>query len=114
MAVYRVLERLSKGERFLEVGELVRLEWLKPEQIARLEVRGAVSRISAPPLAKLPGWKLRSQRLAKAGITGVEELLEADTANLAEQVQADPRTVELWKRELTTWLSPPGLKRLEG
>ena len=107
--MWRVLKPLSKGfHKVIPVGEITGLEWLDEKGIERLQEVGAITRLSAPPLHKLPGWQLRSQRLREVGITTAEQFLEADCKELAEQIGADPRTLAKWEEELLTrWLALP-------
>lgn len=104
MPLYRVLERLDKGHRIIEPGEVISLSWLNEQQIDRLIVRGAVSRLQAPPLHILPGWKLRAARLHKLGVTDVEQFLESDNEALAAGMEVKPTTIEAWKKDVWGWL----------
>jgi len=93
MPIFRVLRPLSrKHEVIIKAGTLTDLAWLNGEQQAKLESVGAVSRISAPPLAQVPGWKLRTAKLGKLDIEGVG---------------VQRRTVDKWRAELVDWLTPP-------
>ena len=108
MPMYRVLRTLSRGhDKFVKVGTLTDLAWLKDEQRATLEMVGAVSRISAPPLAQLPGWKLRTAKLGKLDIHTFDDFLERDPDEIAEGVGVQRRTVDKWRAELVDWLTPP-------
>jgi len=100
--IYRVLKPLSKGfNKVIKAGQVIDLNWLDSEQLAKLVQVGAISRLQAPPLHKLPGWTARSKRLRKAGFDGVEAFLEADDEQLAEAMNLKARTVRRWKEELT-------------
>lgn len=108
MPMYRVLKPLSrKHEQEIPVGTLTDLAWLDEQQQATMEMVGAVSRIAAPPLAQLPGWKLRAGRLGKLGIHTFDDFLERDPAELADAIGANPRTVHNWRAELVQWLTVP-------
>ena len=108
MPMYRVLRTLSRGhDKFVKVGTLTDLAWLKDEQRATLEMVGAVSRISAPPLAQLPGWKRRAERLGEVGLHTVDDVLAEDAGALAEAIKAKPSTVEKWQTELVGLITVP-------
>lgn len=107
MPVYRVLKRLDRGSSIIEPGRLMQIDWLSPANIARLEVVGAVARVHGPPLEALPGWRLRSERLADIDITTAEEFLEADRDLVAAHMEAQTRTVDKWTTDLIDWLTPP-------
>lgn len=108
MPMYRVLRPLSrKLEQFIPVGTLTDLAWLNDAQQAKLIQVGAVSRISAPPLAQLPGWKLRAGKLAALDIHTFDDFLEADPDTVAEGVGVQRRTVDKWRAELKDWVTVP-------
>lgn len=108
MPMYRVLKPLTrKQEHIIPPGTLTDLAWLDERQQAMMEQVGAVSRIAAPPLVQLPGWKLRGGRLGRLGIHTFDDFLERDPTELAEAVGANPRTVQNWRAELIDWLTVP-------
>lgn len=113
MAMWRVLKPLSKGfHKVLPAGTISALEWLDDDGLERLEEVGAITRLTAPPLAKLDGWTLRSKRLRKAGIHSAEHFLELSDKEIADKIEADPRTVAKWRDELLTrWLAMPEERR---
>ena len=101
MPAFRVLKPLSKGfNKVIPAGSIVNIGWLNDEQLAKLVEVGAIARIQAPPLSRFPGWKTRSKRLNKAGISSVEAFLEADDEWLAGKLGLKPPTVARWKSEL--------------
>lgn len=102
MAIYRALNTLTGVARR---GELTRLEHLKPEQIAKLERVGAVSRIAAPPLAELPNWRIRAGKLAKIGVTDAEQYLEAAAADVSKALRVKPETEARYRQEIQAWLT---------
>ena len=115
MPIYRTLKPLSRGmNKRIRRNAIVNINWLNAEQIAKLEQVGAISKLAAPPLPKLPGWKLRAKRLRVVGIGTVEQFLEADPATLAEQIDADKRTVQKWRDDLLRWLVIPEESRCCG
>jgi len=114
MATYRVLPGHTLSLKHGEVapaGSLVRLPWLErdPAGLQALIDKGAVARVAPPPLAVLPGWKIRSGKAKGLGIEDAEQFLEADDADLARSLGARVETVQKWKRELSDFLkAPPG------
>jgi hypothetical protein len=98
--LYRVLRKLDAGKRgYLEPGSTTRLNWLQPDQVTYLVELEAVSEVSPPPLAILPGWHLRGRKLSGVGITDAAQLLEADPQVLAPQLQIRPETILAWQDE---------------
>lgn len=108
MAIYRIRNNLAIGERVIERGTLERLD-LSADKIARLEEVGAISRIAAPPLAVLPGWEARSNRLEKLGIITVEDLLDAEAGDVAKKLRLKAETVKGWQTDVIEWMriTPP-------
>lgn len=107
MALYRVLKPLSRNEKRIEAGQITALAWLKPEQVAVLVERRAVSRLATPPLVELPGWERRGKRLAKLGLVSAEQFLESDTEVLTDELGVRATTVGKWKDEVMAWLVIP-------
>lgn len=109
MAMWRTLKSLSKGfDTVIPQGSIVALEWVDEAGLERLQQVGAISRLTAPPLQKLPGWQLRAKRLSAVNIRSAEEFLEMNDSELAALIDADPRTVARWRDELLNkWLAMP-------
>ena len=105
--MYRILHKLDVGkDRVLHPGSFNRLEWLDDAGLARLEQKGAISRVNPPPLAVLPGWSRRAKKAQEvAGVENAEQLLEADNQTLAEKMEVQPDTVARWKDEIVGWLT---------
>jgi len=105
--MWRIHSRLDIGKgRILHPGSLSTLHWLNRKGLARLQMKGSISEVSAPPLAILPGWVLRSNLLSdRADIEYVDQLIEADSEEVAEKIDVNVRTVEKWKEEVTRWLT---------
>lgn len=108
MAIYRIRNNLSIEGTIIPRGTLARLT-LAPDKLARLEEVNAISRIAAPPLAILPGWETRSNRLEKLNIISIEDLLEGDVAAIAKHMRVKPETVERWQEDVIEWMqvTPP-------
>lgn len=71
---------------------------------ALLEVN-ALAEVLYPPLSALPGWKLRSEKLARVGIMTIADFLEADDERLRRLFgRRTLRSINDWKRELQDWL----------
>jgi len=109
MPIYRTLKPMSKGfHKIIPTGSVLNINWLNDEQLAKLEQVGAIARLQAPPLHKLPGWNLRSKKLRAAGYMNAESFLEADNVELAERLEIQERTAQRWKEELVDrWLVVP-------
>ena len=105
MSMWRVHSRLDIGKgEVLYPGSLSTIYWLKRKGLERLEMKGSISKVFAPPLAVLPGWTLRSQRLLKVGVEYVDQFLESDPAETAGKIGVQPKTIEKWQNEVTEWL----------
>lgn len=104
MPLYRALFNLSG---VAQRGELTQLTHLKLEQIAKLEQSGAVSRVSAPPLAALPDWEKRAVKLQNIGIVDVEQLVEADPAQIAKALRVKAETAVQLQRDAEQFLFVP-------
>lgn len=107
MALYRILKQVTYGGGVvLQSGILHDLKKFSPETIARLEVVEAVARISAPPLALLPGWAARARQLKALNIITAEDFLEADIEQLSRALSLNSETVMGYKKALIAeWLT---------
>jgi hypothetical protein len=107
--MYRVLHRLNVGKgRILHPGSFNRLEWLNERGVERLTAKGAISRVNPPPLAVLPGWSRRAEKITEVAggeITNAEQFLEADDEKLAEWMKVKPAVIKRWKGEIMKWLT---------
>lgn len=101
MPLYRALSHLSG---VAQRGQLTRLAHLTPEQVATLERAGAVARVASPPLAELPGWKVRAAKLAKVGIHDIEQMIEADSALIAACLRVKPATAARYQEDVRQYL----------
>ena len=102
--MYRVHKRLSKGKTMIEKGAFTMLDWLPKAGIAKLLLKGSISKVQAPPLIVLPAWTLRAKRLQPHGIIDAEQFLEANPQELAEKIGVKERTINKWRDELMYWL----------
>ena len=116
MAMYRVARRLHVGgDKFLEVGQMASLDWLNQQQRDHLEDCGAISEVHAPPLSALPKWGKRAERLKPLGIITATDLLESDSAKVAEAVGVQPATIDRWKDLVKDkWLVVPSTESKSG
>lgn len=103
MPLYRALSRLSG---VCERGALTSLSHLTPEQIVKLEKAGGVARVSPPPLAELPGWEKRADKLAKFGIADVEQLIEADVQTVRKALRVKEDVALRTQQEARSFLYP--------
>jgi len=105
MSMWRVHSRLDIGKgKILYPGSLSTLHWLKRKGLQRLEMKGSISKVSAPPLAVLPGWVLRSQKFLEIGIEYVDQLIECNPEEASTKIGVRTETVEKWQDEVTEWL----------
>lgn len=108
MPYYRALSKLAAGSHTINRGAIFPAHYLRPEVLAALDGRH-ISRISAPPLAEVPGWSRRAQKLADAGIFEAEQFLDAvDNGELSSLFA--PAQLTRWQNELLNWLTPPQKK----
>jgi len=104
--MWRVHSKLDIGKgKILHPGSLSTLGWLSRRGLERLQMKGSISKVSAPPLAVLPGWVLRSQKLLKVDIEYVDQFIESDPAEIADKIGVQPQTIEKWQNEVTEWLT---------
>ena len=110
---YRILKPVSKPSPADggHVGSICTFDWLTEEQQQILIDRGVISPISAPPLAELPGFIKRAERLQEFGIETAEAFLDADPEEVAKQYDVKPRTVRRWQDELLQLLILPHTER---
>ena len=109
MAMYRVLKRLSSGKK---PGDVVPDTAWRDGVIPALVKVNAIKRIDGPPLTELPGWTRRAELLAEAGITIVDQFLEADGELIRKAVgYHSTRMVTGWKEDVRRWLMPAPVKR---
>jgi len=110
--IYRVIQRLSVGKGlsgYAEPGETVSDADLGYGIVAILVKKGAISPVSAPPLAALPGWKLRAKRFTEAGYDAIA-LLECETELIARETGYKEQSIKKWKKELRDFM---GVKRVK-
>jgi hypothetical protein len=100
MSLYRVLRPLSTGHG---PGELVDGGQFKA--LGALVGAGALAEVKPPPLAELPGWEARAEKLAAAGVVTVLDFLDADDELLREALgNKTARGINGWREELRSWL----------
>jgi len=103
--LFRVRKTLEKGKKKIAPGSFTRLEWLTARGREIMISVGAVSEVGAPPLAVVPGWKARSEKLARVGIEDAAQFIDADTDVLCEALGRQPRTVGKYRNELMEWMT---------
>lgn len=99
MALYRIVSPVAKGDQIIPVGTVGKLEYFTPQSLAALLRKGAITEVSPPPLSIMPGWKLRSAKLAKIGIEDAVQLLEGDTDDLMRSLRMTRVGVQKWKKD---------------
>ena len=110
MALYRTVQRIALGEETIQAGQLLSGRRLSERSAQALLRRGAISRVAAPPLAVLPGWKLRGKRMESLGIVDAGQMLEADADEVARHMGVSPGLVKRWQEDVARWLAPPDTK----
>lgn len=103
--LYRVLERLECRPPILKghIGTLLKLKELSRQ---KLEERGRIAIVHAPPLEMLPGWRYRARHLRrKTGVNNAEDLLMADADDLSQRLMLSPSIVRRWQDEIRNWLT---------
>ena len=107
MALYRVHVNIALGTETLVPGQLVPESRFKSTALAALVRRGALSMVSAPPLAMMPGaWQASTNALAGNGILTVADLIEANASALAAALGVEANVVTKWQTEAQSWLRP--------
>jgi len=109
--IYRVLRLLSTGQ---QIGDFVQASDFKGGErtVNILLSVNAIAPISSPPLAELPGWTKRAERLLEIGIITVQEFLDADLKQIADLFKYKTiSSIEKWRIEAQEWLKPPALDK---
>ena len=108
--LYRVQRRLTTGD---EPGDFV--EGSKFKQLDKLVAAGVLEEVHPPPLSEIPGWRLRSERLAGAGIVTALDFLEASKEQLMQifEHKTDAHIAN-WQAEIREWLQPSRPKKRWG
>jgi hypothetical protein len=107
MPLYRLLQNLAFPDRTLPRGSLSRLLGSKPDVIGKLTLKGGIAEVAPPPLAILPGWKLRSAKLAKIGIITAVDFLESADDGILKTMRIGPDVLAKWRTEVEGWLISP-------
>lgn len=96
--LYRLTRRtpLSTGQKY---GDIIREGDLSARVLRIMLETGTLIRVSTPPLSELPGWERRSDVLARAGVSTVEELIQAQPEEIAAKVKKSARTIRRWQEE---------------
>jgi hypothetical protein len=95
---------LSTGQRF---GDIIQDGDLTRATINKFLSSGTLTRITTPPLSELPDeWEKRANKLSKAGIYTIDDLVKAKPGTVAKQIKMTARTVKRWQQEAIDYLSP--------
>lgn len=124
--LYRIHRKLDVGGTIIPARSIVLVNtdsgddaplvpgiYLKPKSITKLVQKGAISPLSAPPLAAMPGWSKRADRLVKHNIATFSDFFECSNSNLARIFKVKIETIINWKRELLQTVTMP-VKRSGG
>ena len=107
MTLYRALANLELKHEIIAQGSLFPGSLIAEQNLEILEARGKVSKVAAPPIGIMPGWKKRAEKLKTHHVEMVDELLDLDTAELAKIFKVKPETAAGWKAELRAYLEAP-------
>jgi hypothetical protein len=105
--LFRVRKPLWYKADIIRPGSLHRLESLDKAALEKLTSKNTIAEVQAPPLSILPGWQVRSEKLAAVGIVDAVEFLGANASQVAAYMQCGRGTVERWKNEVLQWLTAP-------
>lgn len=107
MALYRVLQNLKIKNGVILKGDFITGASYSPDSLTKLEEVGAIGLLHAPPLSALPGFEMVAARLEEINISDADQLLECDSATLAQQLSTDAATVRRWQMDVSDWLVIP-------
>ena len=108
MAYYRTHSNLDIKGKMILANTLFDETVLMPETIKILADMGHISRVNFPPLAVLPGWKSRAEKLEAGGMSSADEFLDSDPVKVAKMFRnTNAATVDGWKRALLEMFTPP-------
>ena len=77
---------------------------MKQRYLDRLEAVDAISKVSAPPLKVLPGMKRKAQKYKEAGIENANDLLKANTQEVAKALEIDEERIDADKVKVQSYL----------
>lgn len=105
--LYRVHDDLENDVgRVVRSGTVDSLKWLTPKSIGLLLEKGVISEVRAPPLSVLPGWERRATALEACGIETVGDLLEADLAEVSDELEVSEEALQGAVREARGLIEP--------
>lgn len=103
--LYRVHTLLTYGSKFIYRDTMMAFPRLSQVAIDSLVLNKAISLVAPPPLASLPGWSRRANRLIDLGISNVAQLLGTNNEALAAHLKVKAETIGKWKSEARKWLT---------
>jgi len=103
MILYRVLKHLDTGHA---PGDI--LDGRMFTALDKLVAAGARIKARTPPLAELPGWTARAERLREIGVVTVDDLLDMNPQRGTELFNHKrDSTFIKWVKEAKGWLLTP-------
>jgi len=86
--LYRILQDLGPfpDGTVLKAGRTTELKRLSRNSIDILLNKEVIAIAQTPPLAVLPGWEAKAERLKEVGIESVSDLITADPEEVAEEL----------------------------
>lgn len=105
--MYRVLDTITivHSGKEIPTGTVGRLEELSERSRAALLAVGVIAPVAMPPLAILPGWEFRANRLNKVGVINAEQLIDANPDELGAALHMRADTVRKWQAEIMEHLN---------
>lgn len=102
--MYRLHQAIAVKKRTIPRGSLVTDGTFAPAAAAALMARGVISQVEAPPLAIIPGWKVRADRLARVGIITVADFLDADIEVARRALRVGDAALSDMREGVMRWL----------
>ena len=104
--MYRMLDDIGPfpDNSVLKKGTLHTLDFLTPRAVKALLEKDRIAVWQSPPLDLLPGWKRKAEAFAKAKILTVSDLVEANQAELAEELEIPAATLDQCLVEVEQWV----------
>lgn len=104
MTLYRINKPLTKGKQILKRGSYSDCTWLSEKGKTLLLHDNVISELQTPPLAELPGWKVRAKKLDIFNIKTCANFLEESNYDLSKILNVKEETIERYKSEIEQFI----------